>query len=72
MEEFMFLGLRMTKGIENAKFLQRFQEDIYTVYGSVIERLKKKNLLQENGTNIWLTDYGIDVSNSVLSEFLLD
>lgn len=72
MEEFMFLGLRMTKGIEITKFFEKFHEDVYKVYGSVIERLKKQNLLQENENNICLTDYGIDVSNVVLSEFLLD
>lgn len=72
MEEFMFLGLRMTKGIQVSKFLERFHENVYDVYGSVIERLKKQNLLLENGESIWLTEYGIDVSNVVLSEFLLD
>lgn len=72
MEEFMFLGLRMTKGIEVSKFLERFHESVYEIYGSVIEHLKQQNLLEENGNNIWLTDYGIDVSNVVLSEFLLD
>lgn len=72
MEEFMFLGLRMTKGIEISGFSERFHENIYDVYGSVLVRLKKQNLLQDNGTHIWLTDYGIDVSNVVLSEFLLD
>lgn len=72
MEEFMFLGLRMTKGVRVSQFFENFHESVYEKYGFVIERLKKQNLLQDNGTNIWLTDYGIDVSNVVLSEFLLD
>lgn len=72
MEEFMFLGLRMTKGIVVSQFFENFHESVYERYGSVIDRLKKQNLLQDNGTNIWLTDYGIDVSNVVFSEFLLD
>lgn len=72
MEEFMFLGLRMTKGIAVSRFFENFHESVYERYGSVIERLKEQKLLQDNGTNIWLTDYGMDVSNVVFSEFLLD
>jgi len=72
MEEFMFLGLRMTKGIAVSRFFETFHESVYERFGSVIERLKEQKLLQDNGTNIWLTDYGMDVSNVVFSEFLLD
>ncbi|HWT76433.1 MAG TPA: radical SAM family heme chaperone HemW [Mobilitalea sp.] len=72
MEEFMYLGLRMCGGISADAFLQRFGRDINSVYGDVIKRLIKDNLLIINGDNIHLSEYGIDVSNSVLFVFLLN
>lgn len=72
MEEFMFLGLRMTKGIDTREFGKRFGRTIDSVYGEVLIRLAGQGLIAGNGERLWLTDYGIDVSNTVLAEFLLD
>ena len=36
MEEFMFLGLRMVRGISEKNFYEDFGEKIMDVYGSVI------------------------------------
>jgi oxygen-independent coproporphyrinogen-3 oxidase len=72
MEEFMFLGLRITKGINRNEFLQRFGIWINTIYGNVIGRLVNQGLMEEKGEYLSLTDYGIDVSNVVLAEFLLE
>ncbi|MDF2944342.1 MAG: hypothetical protein K0S01_3200 [Herbinix sp.] len=71
MEEFMFLGLRMCDGISKQEFYERFDIDINTVYGEVIQKLRMNNLLVLQGNKIRLTDYGVDISNSVLSLFLL-
>lgn len=70
MEEFMFLGLRMQKGISLKKFEQTFQLSLEEVYGETIERLKKQKLLVEKGDFIALTDFGIDISNYVFVEFM--
>ncbi len=72
MEEFMFLGLRMTCGIRTSEFCQRFGTDYYEVYGDVTERLEGQKLLTVQNGRVRLTDYGIDVSNRVLAEFLLE
>lgn len=72
MEEFMFLGLRMCKGIEKAEFKNRFKKEIETVYGAVLKKLAAQELIVEENGRIRLTDRGIDVSNVVLAEFLLD
>ena len=72
MEEFMFLGLRMTDGISKQAFFDTFGQDFDFTYGLVAEELKAKGLLQVNGDRVFLTDRGIDVSNTVLAEFLLD
>jgi len=72
MEEFMFLGLRMCRGIEKAEFKRRFQCDIETIYGDVMKRLVSQGVLAEAEGRVFLTPRGIDVSNVVLAEFLLE
>ena len=71
MEEFMFLDLRMIRGISISKFKERFGRDIYEVYARPLEKLSKDGLIMINGDNIRLTPHGIDVSNTVLANFLL-
>lgn len=42
-----------------------------SVYGPVIRRLVENGLLKRDGVWLSLTEWGMDVSNYVLSEFLL-
>lgn len=74
MEEFMFLGLRMCKGVSRKEFEERFNININKVYGDVINHFLENGLLAEDtgSGNIYLTGRGIDVSNYVLSDFILD
>lgn len=72
MEEFMFLGLRKMEGVSRRRFREQFQEDMDQIYGPVIERLLRQGLLETAGDRLRLTGRGIDVSNCVMSEFLLD
>ncbi len=69
-EEFMYLGLRMTQGISTSIFKENFGYDIYKVYGDIINSLIDKKLLEKSGDYLRLTTLGIDVSNQVLAEFL--
>lgn len=71
MEETMFLGLRLMKGVSVTEFETKFGRTIESVYGTVIERLKEEKLLVQDGNYIRLTEHGIDISNYVMSEFLL-
>lgn len=71
MEEFMFLGLRMTRGISEIDFVSMFGVKLETVYGPVLSRLKANGLIRQEGVWYSLTEWGMDVSNFVLSEFLL-
>lgn len=71
MEEFMFLGLRLTEGISRSAFQEYFQTPIEDIYGAVLPKLEKDGLLVCTEDKICLTKRGIDVSNVVLSEFLL-
>lgn len=71
MEEFMFLGLRLAKGISVKKFQECFCTPIEKIYGDVLKELERQGLLVRKEDGIRLTKRGIDVSNVVLAEFLL-
>ena len=71
MAEFMFLGLRMTKGILKADFQKCFGCTIESVYEEVLEKYESMGLLLEQDGRIFLSRDGIHVSNSIMAEFLL-
>lgn len=70
-EEFMFMGLRMTEGVSIEEFHKRFNTDIFSLYGHIINKFIKNSLLIEKHGRICLSSRGIEVSNSVMSEFIL-
>ena len=72
MEEFMFLGLRMMCGVSRSEFEARFNKDIYEVYGTVLNNYIGQGFMAAVGDRIILTDAGIDVSNVILADFILD
>lgn len=72
MAEFMFLGLRRMQGVSEAEFLRRFGRTMEEVYGPVLKRYQELHMLQREGGRIFLTERGIDVSNAVMADFLLD
>ena len=72
MEEFMFLGLRMTCGISRYDFEERFNKDVFEVYGPVLNKYIDEGFIAMYEDRIYLTDKGIDVSNVILADFLLD
>ena len=71
MGEFMFLGLRMTKGVSKNDFQEYFGTPIEKIYGEVLEKYKKQGLLLEEDGRIFLSRAGIHVSNAVMADFLL-
>ena len=71
MEEFLFLGLRMMRGVSADTFLTRFGVSMRERYGRQIEELVGKGLLEwRRDGRLALTKFGIDVSNLVFGEFL--
>ncbi len=72
LEEFMFMGLRLTEGIENQRFLQRFGKNILDVYHKEVEYLLHEKLLEEQKGFLRLTPRGVDLSNVVFEKFLLE
>ena len=70
MEEFVFLGLRMTKGIGEVDFAERFGCPLKKIYGTILEKYEKTGFL-EYKSGFWrFTRNGIHVSNVILAEFL--
>ncbi len=72
MEEFMFLGLRTMRGVSEETFKAAFHRSMGDVYGAVLTRQIEEGFMKKIGDRYALTDRGIDVSNRILSEFLLD
>ena len=70
-EEFMFLGLRMTNGVSKQEFADSFSIGIEELYGEVLCKWERLGMLIQSGDCIRLTDAGIDVSNLVLADFLM-
>lgn len=71
MEEFMFLGLRMVRGVPEDEFARRFGKTMDEVYGPVLRQMEELGLMEKDGAFWRLTERGIDVSNGVMAEFLL-
>ncbi len=69
--EFMFMGMRMTKGVSKAEFYDRFGLTISDIFGEVIDKYKKMGMVCETEERVFLTSEGTDVSNVIFSEFLL-
>lgn len=78
MEEFLFLGLRMTKGVSGREFQETFGRSLEEVYGPVIRKNRKDGLLYEHTEDaggeryLALTGRGLDLASYVMSQFLFD
>ncbi len=70
MDETMFLGLRMLKGVAEEGFKERFGVDMDEIYRLQIEESKKEGLLERRAGRVVLTDRGLDLSNYVMAKFL--
>jgi len=72
MEEFCFLALRTKNGIDIEKFEAKFSSNFFSIYGHIIDSLKIKKLIEQDGKCIYLTALGMKYGNQVFCEFLLD
>ena len=72
MEEFWFLGLRMTEGVSTEEFAEQFGVTAEEEYGEILAKYRQKNLIGERNGRIFLTGAGMDISNVIMSDFLHD
>ena len=68
--EFIFMGMRMEKGIDRSEFFKRFGTEIENIYGETIDKFIKGGFIVQENSCYRFTDKGRDVSNSVLCEFV--
>ena len=71
MEEYMFLGLRMMKGVDTERFGELFGKSFDELYGEITARQIEQGLMVRDGKRVRLTDIGIDISNTVMAQFIL-
>ncbi len=69
MEEFMYLGLRLMRGVSGQDFYDRFSQNMFQVFGPQIRKNEVLKLLEVDMPVVRLTDRGIDVSNRVFADF---
>ena len=70
--EYMIMKLRMTEGIDENAFYKRFGKKIDDIYKNQLESFIKKGLIKYNNGFYSLTEYGTDISNYVMCEFLIN
>ena len=71
-EEFMYLGLRMARGVDPADFYGRFGLRLEQVYGQQLAKAVEEGLMEKEEGRYHLSRRGMFLSNRVLAEFLLD
>jgi len=69
--EFIFTGLRKLEGINIEKFKEYTKIDIFDRFEKEIEELTEQSLLELENQFLKLTPRGIDISNTVMSKFIL-
>ncbi|MCC0635458.1 MULTISPECIES: radical SAM family heme chaperone HemW [unclassified Clostridioides] len=69
-EEKIFMGLRMNKGIKFKDFEKNFGIDFRKKYSKQIEMLLARDLINQSFEGIQLTQKGREISNSIFIEFM--
>lgn len=69
MEEFMYLGLRMTEGVSGSEFMHRFGDNMFNLFESAIRKHTVIGLLESKPPMLRLTKRGMDLANRVFSDF---
>lgn len=70
MKEYIILKLRLSKGVEISEFKQKFGTDIFDIFNTEFNSLKKDNLVSITSKNISLTNRGEEVANIVWEMFV--
>ena len=71
-EEFFYVGLRMTAGVSLPEFERRFGVSAKDVYPGLMGMFVEEKAAVFQGDRFVLTDYGLDVSNYIMAQFLQD
>jgi len=68
--EYMILGLRMNRGVSETEFRERFGKGFPEAWCEIIRKYEGLGALKTEGERVFFTEYGRDVSNLVMEDFL--
>lgn len=68
--EYIIMRLRLSDGVLKEQFYERFGLDFEKIYKSQIDKLIASGLMAHEGGRYFLTDLGIDLSNTAMCEFV--
>ena len=71
MSEFVFLGMRKINGISAKDFYNKFNKRIEDVFSDAINKYLSLDLILYNNGRYYFSDRGMNISNTILSDFLL-
>ena len=70
LEEALFTGLRLTRGIDVHTVNARYTTDVWGIYGAGLERFREAGLLIYDGRLLRLSRAGMLLANEIMSQFL--
>jgi oxygen-independent coproporphyrinogen-3 oxidase len=70
LEEALFMGLRLTRGIDLASIESRYDTDVWRLYGSELQPFVDQGLLIYDGAHLRLTRPGMLLANEVMAVFI--
>ena len=68
--EYIIMRLRLLDGIFEKEFYKRFKKDFYSLYKNTIDKFIKADLMIKENNAYKLTERGMDISNSIMCEFV--
>jgi oxygen-independent coproporphyrinogen-3 oxidase len=68
--EFIFLNLRLTKGLDLLEYQQKFKVNLQAKFAKDLDNLLEANLVEINKNNLRLTKKGMVYSNEVFAVFV--
>jgi oxygen-independent coproporphyrinogen-3 oxidase len=72
MWETIFLALRLNEGLDLQEFENKYKVNFQIRYDDVLSKLMNQGLVMMESGRLKLTKRGIDLSNSVFVEFIIE
>ena len=70
LEEALFMGLRLSAGIDLTAVGTRYGIDVWDRFGEQLQPFVEAGLLRRDGSRVWLTREGMLVSNEIMAVFV--
>lgn len=68
--EYIIMRLRLSSGVNEKEFYEKFKIDFYRKYKTILDKFIKLNFVIYENNSYKLSEKGIDVSNSIMCEFV--